>query len=59
LNVDCNAPVGVLARIENGRMKIHGQLFEGDLAAPRQMEVQGGVDEGAELARHLAHRLRR
>jgi hydroxymethylbilane synthase len=58
LNVDCNAPVGVLARIENGRMKIHGQLFENDSAAPRQMEVQGGVDEGSELARDLACRLR-
>ena len=57
LNVDCNAPVGALARIENGRMKIHGQLFENDSAAPRQVEVQGGVDEGTELARELAYRL--
>jgi porphobilinogen deaminase len=58
LDVDCNAPVGVLARIENGKMKMRGQFFEGDSAAPRQAEVEGEVNERARLARDLANRLR-
>jgi hydroxymethylbilane synthase len=58
LNVDCNAPVGVLATIEKGQMKMLGQFFDGDSAAPRQAEVEGEVDGGARLARELASRLR-
>ena len=58
LNADCNAPVGVLARIENGQMEMLGQLFESESAAPRQAEVEGEVDEGEGLARELACRLR-
>jgi hydroxymethylbilane synthase len=58
LHVDCRAPVGVLARIENGQMKMLSQFFERESAAPRRGEVEGGVDEGARLARELAYRLR-
>jgi hydroxymethylbilane synthase len=58
LNVDCNAPVGVLAKIENGRMKMGAQFFGDDCAPPRAAEVQGNCDEGELLAAELTRRVR-
>jgi hydroxymethylbilane synthase len=59
LKADCNAPVGVLAKIENSRMKIKAQFFQSDSVAPREAEVEGGCDEGELLAGHLLRKIRR
>ncbi len=53
LHGDCNFPVGVHATINNGKMKLRAQLFEGESSAPRQAEVEGGCDEGDTLAAEL------
>ena len=53
LHGDCNFPVGVHATINNGKMKLRAQVFEGESSAPRQAEVEGGCDEGDTLAAEL------
>jgi hydroxymethylbilane synthase len=58
LQGDCNCPVGVLATIDNDKMKLRAQLFTDQLAAPREGEVEGTHDEGKRLAERLLHRLR-
>lgn len=58
LNVDCNAPVGVLASVDGGVMKMRAQFFKDGLAAPREAEVEGARDQGEALAVQLADRLR-
>ena len=57
LHGDCNFPVGVLATINNGKMKLRAQVFEGESPAPRQAEVEGGCDEGGTLAAELLRRI--
>jgi hydroxymethylbilane synthase len=57
LHGDCNFPVGVHATISNGRMKVRAQVFEGESPTPRQAEVEGGSDEGAELAAKLLRKI--
>jgi hydroxymethylbilane synthase len=57
LHGDCNFPVGVHATISNGRMKLRAQVFQGELPAPRQAEVEGGCEEGATLARELLQKI--
>jgi hydroxymethylbilane synthase len=57
LQGDCNCPVGVLAKIENDRMKLRAQLFTDQSAAPREAEVEGASDEGERLAIELLNRL--
>jgi hydroxymethylbilane synthase len=57
LHGDCNCPVGVLATIEGDTMKLRGQLFTDQSAAPRQGEVEGAHDEGEHLAVQLLNRL--
>jgi hydroxymethylbilane synthase len=57
LQGDCNCPVGVLATIDNDKMKLRAQLFIDQLAAPREGEVEGTYDEGERLAERLLHRL--
>lgn len=58
LNVDCNAPVGVLAKIDNGLMKMRAQFFRDDSVAPDEGEVEGERDQGERLAAQLLDRLR-
>ena len=41
LQGDCNCPVGVLATIENDKMKLRGQLFTDQSAEPSEAEVKG------------------
>jgi hydroxymethylbilane synthase len=53
LRGDCNFPVGVLASINNGKMKVCAQLFQGELPAPREAEVEGASGEGEKLAAEL------
>jgi hydroxymethylbilane synthase len=58
LQADCNCPVGVLANIEDGKMKMRAQVFFEGSVAPYQGEVQGEPDERERLAAELLHRLR-
>ena len=53
LQGDCNFPVGVLATINNGNMKMRAQLFEDDSPLPREAEVEGDQEKGTTLAREL------
>jgi hydroxymethylbilane synthase len=58
LHGDCNFPVGVRATISNEKMKLRAQVFEDESPAPRQVEVEGGCDEGDTLAAELLRRIR-
>jgi len=58
LNVDCNAPVGVLAGIDNGVMKVRAQFFLNESATPWQADVEGIPDDCQRLASQLLDRLR-
>jgi hydroxymethylbilane synthase len=53
LHGDCNFPVGVHATINNGKMKLRAQVFEGESGAPRQAEVEGSCGEADTLAAEL------
>jgi hydroxymethylbilane synthase len=57
LQGDCNSPVGVLATIENGMMKMRAQVFESGLTAPREGKVEGGRDNGEHLAAQLLRQI--
>ena len=59
LHADCNFPVGVLANIHNGKMKIRAQVFRAESSAPREAEVEGGCKEGTALAKELLRRIER
>ena len=59
LHGDCNFPVGVHATITAGTMKVHAQVFEAESPLPRQAEVDGASDEGAQLAAELLRKIRR
>jgi hydroxymethylbilane synthase len=58
LQGDCNCPVGVLATIENDKMKLRAQLFTDQSAAPWEAEAEGTGDEGERLAAQLLNQLR-
>jgi hydroxymethylbilane synthase len=57
LQGDCNCPVGVLAKIDNGKMKMRAQVFLSESTAPREAEVEGACDEGGKLAGELLRRI--
>jgi hydroxymethylbilane synthase len=57
LHGDCNSPVGVLATVKDGVMKLRGQLFDQGLDAPREAEVEGEFEDGEGLAAHLLRRI--
>ena len=57
LHGDCNSPVGVLATVKDGVMKLRGQLFDQGLGAPREGEVEGEFEDGKGLAAHLLRRI--
>jgi hydroxymethylbilane synthase len=57
LQGDCNCPVGVLANIEDGKMKMRAQVFLQGAVAPDQGEVEGEPDERERLAAELLDRL--
>jgi hydroxymethylbilane synthase len=57
LRGDCNCPVGVLANIHNGKMKMRAQLFVQGIVEPRQAEVEGGPEDYERLAAQLLNRL--
>jgi hydroxymethylbilane synthase len=58
LQGDCNCPVGVLATIDNDRMKLRAQLFADQSVEPQEAEVEGTHNEGERLATKLLSRLR-
>ena len=53
LQGDCQSPVGVLAEIENEKMKLYAQIFEHGSALPREGELVGAHDDGEHLAAQL------
>lgn len=57
LHGDCNSPVGVLATVKDGVMKLRGQLFDQTLGAPREAEVEGESEDGEGLAAQLLRRI--
>ena len=59
LHADCNFPVGVLANIHNGKMRIRAQVFLAESPAPREAELEGGCEEGTALAKELLRRIER
>jgi hydroxymethylbilane synthase len=59
LHGDCNSPVGVLATVQYGKMKLRGQLFEQGLGAPREGEVEGEFEDGEGLAAELLRQIAR
>jgi hydroxymethylbilane synthase len=58
LQGDCNCPVGVLATIDDDKMKLRAQLFIDQSTAPREAEVEGSCKERERLAKRLLHGLR-
>ena len=58
LHGDCNFPVGVLATISDGKMKMRAQLFEAESQAPQEAEVAGSFDAGETLAAQLLGMIR-
>jgi hydroxymethylbilane synthase len=53
LQCDCQSPVGVLAEMENDKMRLRAQIFEHGSASPREGEVEGARDDGEHLAGQL------
>ena len=54
---DCQSPVGVLATVQNGTMKMRAQVFEPGSTAPREGKVEGGRDNGERLAAQLLRQI--
>jgi hydroxymethylbilane synthase len=57
LHGDCNSPVGVLATVKDGVMKLRGQLFGHGWGGPREGAVEGEVEDGEGLAARLLRRI--
>jgi hydroxymethylbilane synthase len=57
LHGDCNSPVGVLATIENGKIKLRAQVFDQLSVAPREARVEGTCDDGEGLAGQLLRQI--
>ena len=57
LQGDCNSPVGVLATMEHGMIKLRAQLFDQLSVAPREGKVEGTCDDGEGLAEELVRQI--
>ena len=57
LQGDCNCPVGVIAKIENGKMKMRAQVFLQGAIAPRQGTVEGTPDHRKRIVSELLNGL--
>src|SRR6185437_2827193 len=57
LQGDCNCPVGVIAKIENGKMKIRAQVFVQGAIEPHQAEVEGATDDQKRMVAELLNGL--
>jgi hydroxymethylbilane synthase len=58
LHGDCNQPVGVLATLHNGLMKIQAQVFDLEATTPREGTVEGASEEAEKLAAELWNQIR-
>jgi len=58
LQGDCNCPVGVLANISNGKMKMRAQVFVQGTLEPYRADVEGAPEDCERLATELLNRLR-
>ena len=57
LQGDCDCPVGVIAKIENGKMKMRAQVFLQGAIAPRQGTVEGTPDDRKRIVSELLNGL--
>jgi len=57
LQGDCNCPVGVIAKIENDKIKMRAQVFLQGAIAPRQGTVEGTPDERKRIVSELLNGL--
>jgi hydroxymethylbilane synthase len=57
LQGDCNCPVAVIAKIENGKMKMRAQVFLQGAIAPRQGTVEGTPDDRKRIVSELLNGL--
>jgi hydroxymethylbilane synthase len=57
LQGDCNCPVGVIARIENDKMKMRAQVFLQGAVAPRQGRVEGAPHDRDRIVAELLNLL--
>jgi len=57
LQGDCNCPVGVIAKIENGKMKMRAQVFLQGAIAPRQGTVEGTPEDRKRIVSELLNGL--
>jgi hydroxymethylbilane synthase len=57
LQGDCNCPVGVLANISDGKMKMQAQVFVHGVVEPRRGDVEGAPEDGERLATEILNRL--
>jgi hydroxymethylbilane synthase len=53
LQGDCNCPVGVIAKIENDKMKMRAQVFLQGAVAPRQGSAEGAPDDRDRIVAEL------
>jgi hydroxymethylbilane synthase len=53
LQGDCDSPVGVLATIDEDRLKLRAQVFEAGKSEPRSGMVEGPIKDSARLADRL------
>jgi hydroxymethylbilane synthase len=53
LQCDCQSPVGVLAEMENDKMRLRAQIFEHGSASPREGSVEGPSENAEQLAAKL------
>jgi hydroxymethylbilane synthase len=58
LQCDCQSPVGVLAEMENDKMRLRAQIFEHGLASPREGSVEGPSENAEQLATKLLKEIR-
>jgi len=57
LQGDCNCPVGVIAKIENDKIKMRAQVFLQGAIAPRQGTVEGTPDNRKRIVSELLNGL--
>jgi len=58
LQGDCQSPVGVLAEMENSKMKLRAQIFEHGSSLPREGSVEGPSENAEQLAAKLLKEIR-
>jgi hydroxymethylbilane synthase len=57
LNGDCDSPVGVQASIAEEKLRLHAQIFEAEISAPRAGTLSGPIAQPEALAARLMEKL--